>query len=75
MERGSAGESREITTLRMRIQEIMKGDFDTFMKKEIFEQPESIMNTMRGRVDFQTGRVVLGGIKVGQFNSNTAILW
>ena len=33
------------------------------MQKEIFEQPESVMNTMRGRVNFEEKKVVLGGIK------------
>lgn len=33
------------------------------MQKEIFEQPESVVNTMRGRVNFTTRKVVLGGIK------------
>ena len=33
------------------------------MQKEIFEQPESVMNTMRGRVNFESDQVVLGGIK------------
>ena len=33
------------------------------MQKEIFEQPESVVNTMRGRVNFDTETVVLGGIK------------
>ena len=33
------------------------------MQKEIYEQPESIVNTMRGRVNFNTRKVVLGGIK------------
>lgn len=28
------------------------GNFDAFMQKEIFEQPESVVNTMRGRVNF-----------------------
>ena len=32
------------------------------MQKEIFEQPESVMNTMRGRVNFEQNKVVLGGI-------------
>ncbi len=34
------------------------------MQKEIFEQPESVVNTMRGRVNFENETVVLGGIKV-----------
>jgi glucosamine--fructose-6-phosphate aminotransferase (isomerizing) len=54
---------REITTLKMEIQQIMKGNFSSFMQKEIFEQSESVINTMRGRVNFKSGTVVLGGIK------------
>ncbi|KAJ3379869.1 glutamine--fructose-6-phosphate transaminase (isomerizing), partial [Lobulomyces angularis] len=54
---------RTIQTLEMEIAEIMKGSFDHFMQKEIFEQPESIVNTMRGRVNFDTGKVTLGGLK------------
>jgi len=56
--------NREITTLKMEIQQIMKGNYDSFMQKEIFEQPDSVVNTMRGRVNFETETVVLGGIKV-----------
>lgn len=54
---------RELHTLKMKIQEIMKGSFDYFMQKEIFEQPESIVNTMRGRVNFDEYKVILGGLK------------
>lgn len=57
---------REITTLKMEIQQIMKGNFSSFMQKEIFEQPESVFNTMRGRINFDSETVVLGGIKVSQ---------
>jgi len=38
------------------------------MQKEIFEQPESVVNTMRGRVNFEDETVVLGGIKVSYWN-------
>ncbi|XP_066949093.1 glutamine--fructose-6-phosphate aminotransferase [isomerizing] 2-like isoform X13 [Macrobrachium rosenbergii] len=55
--------AREITTLKMEIQQIMKGNFSSFMQKEIFEQPESVVNTMRGRINFDSETVVLGGIK------------
>lgn len=55
--------TREIQTLKMKIQEIMKGNFSSFMQKEIFEQHESVVNTMRGRLNFDTQTVVLGGIK------------
>ena len=55
--------SREITTLKMEIQQIMKGNFSSFMQKEIFEQPESVVNTMRGRINYEQETVTLGGIK------------
>merc|ERR1712240_207328 len=55
--------AREITTLKMEIQQIMKGNFSSFMQKEIFEQPESVVNTMRGRINFDLEQVTLGGIK------------
>ena len=44
------------------MQQIMKGNFSSFMAKEIFEQPESVVNTMRGRVVFEKDKVVLGGL-------------
>ena len=46
----------------MEIQQIMKGSFSTFMQKEIFEQPESVVNTMRGRINFDDYKVKLGGV-------------
>uniref|UniRef100_A0A3B4YTA4 Glutamine--fructose-6-phosphate aminotransferase [isomerizing] 1 n=1 Tax=Stegastes partitus TaxID=144197 RepID=A0A3B4YTA4_9TELE len=60
-----AGEDpvRAIQTLQMELQQIMKGNFDAFMQKEIFEQPESVVNTMRGRISHDSNEVVLGGLK------------
>merc|ERR1712121_245061 len=55
--------SREITTLKMEIQQIMKGNYSSFMQKEIFEQPESVVNTMRGRINYELEQVTMGGIK------------
>ena len=54
---------RAIQTLELELQEIMKGNFDHFMQKEIFEQPESVINTMRGRLDVANRQVTLGGLK------------
>ena len=54
---------RAIQTLEMELQEIMKGKFDHFMQKEIFEQPESVVNTMRGRLDVINKKVTLGGLR------------
>jgi glucosamine--fructose-6-phosphate aminotransferase (isomerizing) len=56
-------QSREITELLLEIQQIMKGNYKYFMQKEIFEQPESVVNTMRGRVDHENLKITLGGIK------------
>lgn len=47
----------------MELAEIMKGSFDHFMQKEIYEQPESVVNTMRGRVNFENHKVTLGGLR------------
>ncbi|WWC96079.1 glutamine-fructose-6-phosphate transaminase (isomerizing) [Kwoniella sp. B9012] len=54
---------RAIEHLEIELAEIMKGQYDHFMQKEIYEQPESVVNTMRGRVNFDTRRVLLGGLK------------
>ncbi|KAJ7223697.1 hypothetical protein B0H12DRAFT_1224039, partial [Mycena haematopus] len=50
-------------TLELEIAAIMKGKFDTFMQKEIYEQPESVVNTMRGRVNFDSHQITLGGLR------------
>uniref|UniRef100_A0AAF5DH11 glutamine--fructose-6-phosphate transaminase (isomerizing) n=1 Tax=Strongyloides stercoralis TaxID=6248 RepID=A0AAF5DH11_STRER len=55
-------ETRVIHMLNMELQQIMRGSFKTFMQKEIFEQPDSVINTMRGRV-LSNEKVLLGGIK------------
>ncbi|KAI0676391.1 L-glutamine D-fructose 6-phosphate amidotransferase [Trametes maxima] len=54
---------RTIETLEIELAEIMKGKFDHFMQKEIYEQPESVVNTMRGRVNFDEHRITLGGLR------------
>lgn len=63
--KSTAGEStfRPIQTLEMELNEIMKGPYKHFMQKEIFEQPDSAFNTMRGRLDFVSNSVNLGGLK------------
>jgi glucosamine--fructose-6-phosphate aminotransferase (isomerizing) len=52
-----------IQRLEMELEAIEKGGFEHFMLKEIFEQPRSIRDSMRGRLDAQAGRLVLGGIR------------
>jgi glucosamine--fructose-6-phosphate aminotransferase (isomerizing) len=40
----------------------VKGQYRHFMQKEIYEQPQSIQSTIRGRIDFTSGRVSLEGL-------------
>jgi glucosamine--fructose-6-phosphate aminotransferase (isomerizing) len=54
---------RAIQTIEIELQEIMKGRYDHFMQKEIFEQPESVINAMRGRLDVEKKVVTLGGLR------------
>ena len=54
---------RSIQTLELELAQIMKGPFEHFMQKEIYEQPESTFNTMRGRIDFESNQITLGGLK------------
>jgi len=51
-----------IHELEQQLDSIEKGGYDYFMLKEIFEQPMSILNSMRGRLNVKTGQVKLGGI-------------
>ena len=52
-----------IQKLEIELEAIEKGGFEHFMLKEIFEQPRSILDCMRGRLDANSGRLVLGGIR------------
>ncbi|TPX31857.1 glutamine---fructose-6-phosphate transaminase (isomerizing) [Synchytrium microbalum] len=54
---------RPLVELEQELEAIQKGSFAHFMQKEVFEQPESVVNTMRGRVNFDTYRVILGGLR------------
>ncbi len=49
----------EIQTIAWDPVSAAKGEFKHFMQKEIFEQPRAIVDTLRGRVDFENGRVHL----------------
>ncbi|KAJ3271457.1 glutamine--fructose-6-phosphate transaminase (isomerizing) [Terramyces sp. JEL0728] len=54
---------RPIQTLEAELAQIQKGKFAHFMSKEIFEQPESVINTMRGRLNFDDYTVTFGGLR------------
>jgi glucosamine--fructose-6-phosphate aminotransferase (isomerizing) len=51
-----------IHELELSLEAIEKGGFSSFMLKEIFEQPKSIIDTLRGRINPKTKEITLGGI-------------
>jgi len=53
---------KEVDILDISLEEIELDGFDHHMLKEIYEQPESLQNAMRGRINLQTGEVTLGGL-------------
>ena len=52
-----------IQKLEMNLSALEKGGFAHFMLKEIFEQPASVRDSMRGRLDTEKGIISLGGIQ------------
>jgi glucosamine--fructose-6-phosphate aminotransferase (isomerizing) len=51
-----------IQALELRLEAIEKGGYDSFMLKEIHEQPRSIEDSIRGRVNLKTGLIKMSGI-------------
>lgn len=52
-----------IQTLELNLSALEKGGFPHFMLKEIFEQPRTVRDSMRGRLNMEQGSVILGGIE------------
>lgn len=59
-----------IHTLDVELEAIEKGGYDHFMIKEIHEQPTTIRDCLRGRLDVEAGRITLGGIREYADNLN-----
>ena len=53
---------KEIHEINMSLDEIDKSGYSHFMLKEIMEQPESVRNSMRGRLLVEEGTAKLGGL-------------
>jgi glutamine---fructose-6-phosphate transaminase (isomerizing) len=51
-----------IQKLTLELESIEKGGYAHFMLKEIYEQPRSVLDSMRGRVNAHTGEIKMGGI-------------
>jgi glucosamine--fructose-6-phosphate aminotransferase (isomerizing) len=54
--------NRQISLLEMDVGEAEKGGHAHFMHKEIYEQPETLANTIRGRLDHENATAVLAGM-------------
>jgi glucosamine--fructose-6-phosphate aminotransferase (isomerizing) len=54
---------KQVHTLELKLQQIELAGYEHHMLKEIFEQPETLRNAMRGRVNLQTSEILLGGVK------------
>jgi len=52
-----------VEELELHLEAIEKGGYDHFMMKEIYEQPRSIHDSMRGRIRADKGIISLGGIR------------
>jgi glucosamine--fructose-6-phosphate aminotransferase (isomerizing) len=52
-----------VQELELKLEALEKGGFEHFMLKEIYEQPRSIADSMRGRFDAKQGTIKLGGLR------------
>ena len=53
----------DISKLQLSISQLEKGGYDHFMLKEIFEQPHTLQDCIRGRIDKHTFTPVLSGVR------------
>jgi glucosamine--fructose-6-phosphate aminotransferase (isomerizing) len=55
---------KQVSRIDWDLDQIERGGFDHFMLKEIFEQPQTLQNTMRGRLLLDEGFSKLGGLNI-----------
>lgn len=66
-----------IHELELQLEMLEKGGYEHFMLKEIYEQPRSIYDSMRGRIDSKRGDIYMGGMieyKNALMNANRIII-
>lgn len=56
-------QSPYIQHIELELEAIEKGGYEHFMLKEIFEQPRSVKDCLRGRVNADEGHLILGGLR------------
>lgn len=57
-------QDKVVETIAWDYEAVQKNGYEHFMLKEIFEAPQVIRDTIRGRIDFSTGDVKLGGLEI-----------
>jgi glucosamine--fructose-6-phosphate aminotransferase (isomerizing) len=60
---GNERQTPFVTKLDMELAAIEKGGYDHFMLKEIFEQPQTIYDCLRGRLDAAAGTITMSGVE------------
>ncbi|HTN06436.1 glutamine--fructose-6-phosphate transaminase (isomerizing) [Agriterribacter sp.] len=60
---GNERQTPFIQKLDLELAAIEKGGYDHFMLKEIFEQPHTIYDCLRGRLDVAQGTITMSGIR------------
>ena len=53
---------KKVHELQLSLEEIEKGGYPFFMLKEIFEQPKTVGDSLRGRIQPEEGKIILGGL-------------
>ena len=61
---GTDTAKRQISQLEFSHEDAVRGEHAHFMLKEIFEQPRTIENALRGRLDFKNGTAKFGGLNL-----------
>jgi glucosamine--fructose-6-phosphate aminotransferase (isomerizing) len=64
VDRGNTEVEKEVQNVTWSLDKITKGGFPHYMLKEIFEQPKTIYDAMRGRIPKKKDNVKLGGLEV-----------
>ena len=64
MDINAAPVRRSVETIAWDLDAIERGGYDHFMLKEIFEQPTTVANTLRGRLRLEEGTSKLGGLNL-----------
>ena len=54
----------QISNLEFSHEDVGRGKFAHFMLKEIFEQPQTVLNALRGRLDFEGATAKFGGLNM-----------